>query len=70
MGSGLAAGTVTLAIGEAWIVVCDRAYRASYPERPALDPTAFAAQFNAELSARMKAPLRAWGRLSTRGPGD
>ncbi|MCH9815406.1 MAG: GTPase domain-containing protein [Actinomycetia bacterium] len=70
MGSGLAAGTVTLAIGEAWIVVCERAYRASYPERPALDPAAFAAQFSAELSARMNAPLRAWGRLSTRRPSD
>lgn len=66
MGSGLSAGVVTIAVGESWAAVCDRAYRASYPESPGLQPDLFAQQFSEELSDRMSRPLRAWRRLSTR----
>jgi GTP-binding protein EngB required for normal cell division len=66
MGSGLAAGVVTLAVGQAWATVCERAYRDSYPEPPGLQPELFAQQFSEELSNRMSKPLLAWRRISTR----
>ena len=70
MGSGLSASTVTRAIGDSWIVVCDRAYRASYTEAPAIAPEAFAEQFNAELDARMSKPLRLWRNVATKAADD
>jgi hypothetical protein len=66
MGTGLAAGTVTLAVGESWVAVCDRAYQASYPQRPTMNPDVFAEQFSEELASRMSKPLLTWRRIATK----
>lgn len=61
VGTGLAAGKVTRALGAAWLETCDHYWSLSYPERPAYrDTEGIANYFADDLQARLPAAVRKW----------